>query len=188
MMALINLVPKPVYAAAVAALLALSIGLGATTGVMKVQLAKAGQIYAQLETRIANENAERERVARENAIEIKRMQEKHAAFQQEALHAFRKKAAADDQRAARDRADLRELRNIVRDYATGGEREAGGDPNTCRGERDRSGRLGGLVEEALELQGESESFIRQRDREVKLLKDLLGNDRNLLTPEMKEPQ
>jgi hypothetical protein len=185
-LAAIEMVPKKVYAAAVAALLAVSLLSAATIVTLRFKVVKASAQYSQLETKVANEAAARERAAREDALEVSRMQAKHASLQQESVHAFREQAAADARRAATDRADLDVLRDVVRTYAAGGG-EAQSDGATCRGERDRSQRLGALVGEALELQGEAESFIRQRDREVKFLKDVITNDRTL-TPERKEPQ
>lgn len=184
---MIGLIPKKVYAVLVAALLVMVVGMGFWAAGLRLDVARGEQKYAQLETQVARDAQEREWVAREDALEVKRMQAKHASLQQETVHAFHKKAAADRTREHGLRTELDRLRDTVRDYAAGG-READRDPDTCRSDRDRSRRLGELVQEALDIQGESESFIRQRDREVRLLKDLLSNDRALMTPVQKDPQ
>lgn len=180
----INWVPKWLYAVLVAALLATAGGLAFYSQGLRVAVAHAGQRYSQLEAKGEREAKDRERIGREDANEVKRMQAKHASMQQENVHAFHAKEAADGRRERDLRTELDRLRDDVKKYAGGGG-EANRDPNTCRSDRDRSERLGAALEEALGLQGEAEIFIRKRDREVKLLKDTIGNDR-ALTPPAKE--
>lgn len=184
-MGLINMVPKWAYAAAVAALLALAAGLGIYAGSLKLEVGKVNTEFAQYQTQVANQERERERVAREHAERVAKEQFRHAEIQQENVHAFRAQEAADRARDQRLRSELDQLRDDVAAYAAGRGAAGETDPNTCRSERDRSERLGAALGEALQLQGEAEAFIRQRDREVKLLKEVIGNDRNLTT---KEPQ
>jgi hypothetical protein len=178
-MSFIDLISKKVYAVVVAALLALVLALGASVAFLKVQVAHGETKYAQLQTKVESERAERERVARDDALEVKRMQAKHADMQQEGVHAFHVKEVADRDRDHAQRDELAWLRNQIHTYASGGG-EGEGDAAACRSERDRSRRVGADLEEALGLQGEAESFIRQRDREVKLLKDVITNDRELV--------
>lgn len=179
---LIELLPKKLYAVALAAAIALCAGLGVAYGVEALHAGQLTTQLAQTKGQYQAETAARERVAREDAQEVARMGAKHASTQQEIVHAFHAQQGQEAARRAADSADLDLMRDVVRTYAAGGGSEGGSDTAACRDLGNRSQRLGGLVQEALGLSLESESFIRQRDREVTLLKGVITNDRTL-TPE-----
>lgn len=178
-MSFIDLIPKKIYAAAVAALLLVALALASTAVYLKLGLSAAQKEHAQLQAQVASVDQARERAAREAVQAQAKDQFRHSEIQQGNVNAYRQQENAD---RSRDRArddELARLRDQVRAYAAGGAGARQADPGPGGSDRDRSERLGAALDEALQLQGEAESFIRQRDREVKLLKDTITNDREL---------
>ncbi len=127
----------------------------------------------------AAQEATRERVAREDAQEVSRLQARHAANQQELIHAFyarrEKLAAADALRLAADRS----VWNLANHYAASRGREAEGDSVSCRAAKAGLRSLTDLLAEGHELAGEGVSLLLQRDAELELWIGVGGNDRAL---------
>lgn len=166
---LFDIVPGWVYALALAGVLSLA-------GVQSVRLSASQLEVAKLGKQMSDEKAERERVAREDAQEVARIQSRHAAMQQEISNANSKRAA-DRAVTVRDiAADLQRLRTDIVEAARSGD-EGAVDPAACRRDGDLSRQLSRDLAEALGLQGEAEAVIRQRDDEVRTLLDQIATDR-----------
>lgn len=182
--AILDLVPSWVYAAAIAGLLSLNgwqwgevQAAHVETAVAKSATAAAKGEVSKLQAQDALDKAERERVARIDAEQVAKAQFRAAEITQENSNESAKRATA---RAVADRKladDNQRLRNVVEAYAGSGGGEAAPDAATCRRDADHAARLGELVEEALDLSRESESFIRQRDDEVRRLQQQIATDR-----------
>lgn len=121
--------------------------------------------------------ANRERVARIDAEQFARLIAEHGKLQTELSNANAQRAkdreASDRARAA----DTERLRNVVAAYAAANPQQGDAHAATCGRDDDRPRRLGGLLEEALELQDEGERLVRQRDDEVRRLLDQVHIDR-----------
>lgn len=168
-LALFDIIPGCVWAA----LLALVFAFGTVTS---FQLAHARTEHATLVADVARAAAQSERVAREDAERVARVQSQHAITQQEKSDEQTKRDAA---RAARERAltaDNQRLRDDILTAARGG-REGQVDAATCGRDDDLAHQLGADLAEAVELQGEAEATIRKRDDEVKRLLEQITVDR-----------
>lgn len=126
----------------------------------------------------AQEKADRETLAAADARQVKKLQENHAAKQQEKTDGYVKKIADLRVAAAGDAGRIERLRNDIAD-ANRDRREAEGDATTCRGERDRLQLVEGLVGEGFELVVQGRERVRERDAQVEYLKGIVSNDRTL---------
>jgi hypothetical protein len=154
--------------------------LGAAVGVQTVRLAGSETALATEKADRSNERADRHRVALTDALRVSEKEATYRAQQMEALHAFnteRKLWLAGDT-ARRD--ESRRLRSVIAAYAAGDRDQAESGGDTCRDQRDRSQRLGGLLGEAVDLADEGEGLVRQRDGEVVLLLGEVARLRALL--------
>lgn len=154
--------------------------LGAFAGVQTVRLAGAKTEIAVEQKERAEERDARSRVALRDAERVAALVAGHAAQQQENTNAFKAERKTWVVADGRRRAESDSLRNTIAAFAAGDRNEASGDPAACRDWRDRSERLGSLLGEAVDLAGEGESLVRQRDGEVKFLLGQVRTDRALL--------
>lgn len=130
----------------------------------------------------AQQERDRERIAREDAQEVQRLQARHATTQQEVIHAFYQAQLARARRAPARAADDRSVWNLASAYAASRGRQAEGDSASCRSAKAGLREITPLLAEAYELAGEGEDLIAERDDELRLWIGIGANDRALTTP------
>lgn len=167
------------FAIALALLLAASLGVGCME---KSRHDKTRVEFAQFKTSAAQQERGREQVAREDAQEVARLQARHAANQQELIHAFYEAQLVRARRAPTRAADNRSVWNLANHYAASRGREAEGDSASCRAAKAGLREITPLLAEAYELAGEGEDLIAERDDELHLWIGISGNDRALTAP------
>ena len=131
----------------------------------------------------AEETSARERVAREDAQEVARMQSLHASRQQEIQDAQLKQDRTRAAAAARLGADGDSMRGAIASYtAAGGGGEAQGDTAACVDLRNRTATLGELLRQADSLAEEFAGAAELHADQVRSLKEIVTNDRKLREP------
>lgn len=128
--------------------------------------------YAERET-------QRERIARIDQQEVARLQARHAATQQDHIHAFYQAQLDRARRAPARIADDRSVWNLARAYAASRGREAEGDSTSCRAAKAGLREVTDLLAEGHELAGQGAELIEERDAELKLWIGIGANDRAL---------
>jgi hypothetical protein len=166
-----SLVPPWVYAAALAAVVAVF-------GVQEVRIANLKADLAVEQAAAATERANREHAAREYAVEIAAIQAGHAAKQQELEDAWTTERQSFEVRRAADSRQLDRLRLQIAAYTTPRPAPDGGAESAPDlDQADRLTTIGSLFAESLDLLSESRAVVEQRDAEVKRLVDQIGIDR-----------
>lgn len=123
----------------------------------------------------AAQEAEREALAAADLRQVKLMEEKHAAKQQEIVDAYRKKIADLERRPVAGG-----LRGAATAFASGDRREGESDTDACRRFRDRLRVVGGLLEEGIGLVEEGQGIVDRQVIQIDFLKSLDANDRTLV--------
>ena len=165
------------------ALLALSIYLGFQLSEARLDAEKSRSALSAEQTSRARENAERMRVALDDARATFRKGEIHARNQQEIADAHAKQERARAAALAAAAADGERLRKQVAEYAaTGGGGEADSPAVALQRCRDRAATLGHLLGQADGLAEAFAGAAEQHADEVRTLKRVIENDRTLLPP------
>lgn len=162
------------------ALLALSIYLGFQVYEARIDAEEARSALSAEQTARARENADRLRVALDDARATFRKGEIHARHQQEIADAHAKQERARAAALAAAAADGERLRDQVRAFAAacgGGEAQSVADAIAdCR---HRSTTLGELYDEADRQAEEFAGAAEKHADEIRALKRIIGNDRAL---------
>lgn len=170
-----DLIPRWVYAAVIAALLA-------AVGVQQIRVANGATELAQEKQARSDEKAERAQMALNHTRSIAKLQADHAFNQQvkeQDYAAKQKKLAAA--RAA-DAVIVGELRDTIAVFAAGDRRPGEPDAVALQRARDRLEIVGGLLAEGVGLVTEGKGIIAGRDAEVVRLLDQIQIDRIACTP------
>lgn len=165
-----RLIPDWVYWIALGVLGALCLTQTARLSSTKMQLAEVRQERS-------DDEAARQKAAREHEAQLSKMEHDHAVALQEKDNVFQHEKAAWEKQRAVDAAAARSLRNKL---ATATARDRAFDPTdpvACERQADRHEALGGMAGEGVELLAEGRSLLQQRDGEVKLLLGIIAADR-----------
>lgn len=172
-----RLIPDWVYWAAGAVVLAVIVMLGLQVANLKTEVQAQKTLVAQREKTIADIRAEHE-IARGNWLDEKAtLQRVHAVNSQKANDDFQALRQQDARAAAALRDDNKRLRNQILGHASVTRAEGESDTALAGRAADRLAGYGVLVSEGVELAEEARQLLRQRDAEVKLLKDQVTADR-----------
>lgn len=158
--------------------IALLVGL-ALAGVQTYRLQAEQTAHAKTRLWHAQQETQRERAAREDGAEVRRLQNRHASRQQDLLHAYYQRQLSLARLAAADRSDDQRVRQSATTYAAHRGRETEGDSASCRAAKTDVGSLTALLVEGSELAGEGARLLRARDSELDLWYGIADNDRAL---------
>lgn len=153
--------------------------LAGVAGLQTVRLADERAAHSKTKADYAEQETQRERAAREDGAEVRRLQNRHASRQQDLLHAHYKKLLELASRAAADRADDDSVRKSAEAYAADRGRQSDDDSPSCRAAKADVGTLTGLLVEGRELAGEGARIVRERDADIDLWYGIATNDRTL---------
>ena len=169
-----KIIPAPYRWAATGIVVLVLLG---AIGVQTVRLANAEADLAKEKAAWATERARLSEAARWATVQLSDQAARHAAEQQEIVHAYNKEKQARLAAVSAARASGDSLRNDFRTYAAGSGLWAWADPSACRSERDRSATLGDLLADADRLAETLAGAAEQHAGEVRFLKRVIENDR-----------
>jgi len=168
----------------------LGIGLVAALGVAgieRTQVLKATAEVTKAQKAVSDEklnrqaeNTRRALAALEHLQRVLAMQAAHAKAQKENVDAYEKKLAVLDGRRRAAAGDAERMRQQFAAFAARDRGEAASDPAACQRLADRSAVLGELAARGAELLRSGRIIVEQRNAEVEVLLDMIGNDRRLL--------